>query len=74
MANSRITWVFSERRMNPRSEEVSAIGIEMTYPDRECGLSIRLLTPLDGKMPEKQAGLAELARLRDALNHILGIA
>lgn len=71
MTGYRYTWALKERHIEPHGDRVSAIGLRLTYPDRECDLSIRISPPLDGKTPETEAAMAELTRLRDALDHIL---
>ncbi len=71
METQRITWTLGDRRVELRGDGVLAIGLELKYPERECGLSIRLLQPADGKQPEREFALAELRRLHEALTHIL---
>jgi hypothetical protein len=72
MTNQSITWTLTgERSEELRSNKVLAIGIEVTYPGRECGLSIQLETPAEGSLPEREFALDELRRLHGALTHIL---
>jgi hypothetical protein len=72
MANQRVSWTLKHRHMEPRGDEVSALGLVVTYPDRSCDIHIALQRPLAGGTPENEAALGELRRLRDALNDILG--
>lgn len=72
MAHSRVRWTVRQRHIEPHTDKVSAIGLLVTYQDRESDINIVLAHPLDGKTPENEASLSEMRRLRDALNDILG--
>jgi hypothetical protein len=72
MANPRVSWTVKDRHLEPRGDEVLALGLVVTYPDRSCDIHIALQHPLAGGTPESAAVLDELRRLRDALNDILG--
>jgi len=71
MSQHRVRWVLRTRNFETRTDKVSSVGILLSYPDRECDLNIHIQTPVDGMMPENDFVLAELGRLRAALDHIL---
>lgn len=71
MTHQRVVWMVKGRSIQPHSDEVSSLGLNVTYQDRECDIHIFPSPPLRGKTPENEAALDELRRLRDALNSIL---
>jgi len=72
MTRQRVLWTVKDRYIEPRGDEVSALCLVLTYPDRECELRISLQHPLAGGTPENEAAVNEMHLLRDALNDILG--
>jgi hypothetical protein len=64
-------FIYIDRRHEPHSNKVSAVGFRLNYQDRECDLDIRISPPLAGDIPERKAALDEFQRLREALDHIL---
>lgn len=71
MPDSRATWVLRTVGVAFRTDKVSSIGLQISYPDRDCDLNIYLPQPVDDVPPETEFVHAELRRLRDALDHIL---
>lgn len=71
MTDHRVQWRVVSRNVSPREDTVSAIGLVVTHQGQEYDISIALPQPIAGQTPENDVALAELARLRDALNSIL---
>ena len=69
----RAAYWIRERHLAPAEDgdAVAGMSLEVHYSDRVCSVSIELTPPLPGKMPEKEAALEELKRLRAALDEIL---
>ena len=71
MAGQRVVWMVKGRSIQPRNDEVSSLGLNVTYQDRECDIHIFPSQPLRGQMPVNEVAMDEFRRLRDALNSIL---
>jgi hypothetical protein len=68
----QVRWEINYRHVRLRSDKLSAIGLNLFYPDRQCELCIELSSPLDASIPENEVIRDEVRRLRSALGRILG--
>ena len=59
------------RHVRLRDDKLSAIGLNLFYPNRQCELCIELSPPLDASIPENEVVLDELRRLHEALGNLL---
>jgi hypothetical protein len=71
MLANQIRTEMNYRHVRLRNDKLSAIGLNLFYPDRQCELCIELSPPLDASIPENEVVLDELRRLYEALGNIL---
>jgi hypothetical protein len=71
MASHHTSFILTYRHARLPENKITGLGIQVTYEDRLCVLSIELAQAEDGSQPENEFALAELRRLRGALNDIL---
>jgi hypothetical protein len=66
-----VTWRMVDRKFAPNASDVSALGLELQYSGRVCGLSIQLKPAVSVRIQETQMAMEEFRRLRDALDGVL---
>jgi hypothetical protein len=72
MSDDLVRWEINYRHVRLKSERLSAIGLNLFYPDRQCELCIEFSPPVDAATPANTVVIHEFRRLHETLVRILG--
>ena len=71
MSEEKVRWEINYRHVKLRSDELTSVGLNLYYRDRECEVCIGLSPPIHSTIPETTVILGELHRLRAAIDQII---